>query len=90
MSSLVIRILQLAPNCIRQSMASSNISHRHQNFSQLSDWVRKMFGLRTSQGFVNGEVRVEKNFRKMVQMIVGEQSLTLKCLARVSLSKVPL
>ena len=39
--------LQLAPNCICQSMASSNTSHMHQNNSQHSDWVRYV-RLRTS------------------------------------------
>ena len=33
----------------------------HQNFSQLSDWLRKVFGLRTFKGFVIGEVGVEEN-----------------------------
>ena len=42
-----------------------------------------MFGLRTSQGCVDREVGVNENFREMVWMIVGIQSLTLKCLARV-------
>ena len=80
MSSLIIRIPQFAPNCIRQSMASSNASHMHQNFSSYSDLVRYVFGLRTSQGCIIGEVYL----REMVKMIVGLQSLTLKCIARVS------
>ena len=42
-----------------------------------------MFELKTSQGCVNGVVGVEENFRKMVYMIVGSQSLTLKCIVRV-------
>jgi len=43
------------------SLASSNTSHMHRNFSQLSNWVWKMFELRTSQGLVNGEVGVKEN-----------------------------
>ena len=65
-------------------MASSNASHMHQNFSSYSDLVRYVFGLRTSQGCIIGEVGVEENLREMVKMIVGLQSLTLKCIARVS------
>ena len=46
-------------------MASSNTSQRLQNFSQHSKWVRYMFGLRTSQGYIDGEVGVEENQEKM-------------------------
>ena len=42
-------------------MASSNDSHMHQNNSQHSNWVKCVFGLRISQGFVIGEVGVEEN-----------------------------
>ena len=45
-------------------MASSNTSHKHQNNLQHSDWVRYVFGLRTSQGFVIGEVGVEEKRRR--------------------------
>ena len=41
-------------------MASSNDSNMHQNNSQHLDWVKYVFGLRTSQGFVIGEVGVEE------------------------------
>ena len=42
-----------------------------------------MFGLRTFQGCVDREVGVKETLDKMVLVIVGIQSLTLKCLARV-------
>ena len=45
-------------------MASSNTSHKHQNNSQHLDWVRYVFGLITSQGFVIGEVGVEEKRRR--------------------------
>ena len=61
MSSLVIRIPQLASNCIHHRMTSSDASHMHQNNSQHLDWVRYVFGLKTSQGFVIRKVGVEEN-----------------------------
>ena len=42
-----------------------------------------MFGLKTSQECVDGEVGVKENFREMVEMIMGIQFLTLKCLVKV-------
>ena len=55
----------IPPDYIHHSMASSNTSQRLQNFSQHSKWVRYMFGLRTSQGYIDGEIGVEENQEKM-------------------------
>ena len=55
----------ILPNCICHLMASSNASHRHQNFSQHSEYVRQVFGLRTSQGCVDGE-KSNGNSREMM------------------------
>ena len=42
-------------------MASSNASQQYQNITLHSEWVWWVFELSTSQGFENGEVRVEEN-----------------------------
>ena len=42
-----------------------------------------MFGLKTSEGYIAEEVGVNGNSRELMLRIVGKQSLTLNCLAKV-------
>ena len=47
-----------------------------------------MFGLRTSQGYIDGEIGVEENQEKMCKWLWVWQSLTLKCFDRVFSLKI--